>query len=164
MNQADRFGIEQLCQVQQDPAGVQPLVYGWQRSPTLGEARCHVVTRWTFSGGAAIQLFNCLCVWLLAVDFLGWPFFNVSVFFCFALLVCLGLGLCSLAAIIPAICLFVRLMHDVGRSCLLFWINLVPVVGWIIWFVLSILPSEPRTNRYGRVPFFEPFPDAQQNA
>lgn len=164
MNQADRFVNEQLCQVQQDPAGVQPPVYGWQRAPTMGEAWCNFWTRWTFSGRASIQEFYFMSVWFIVADVALCLFMIVSAFLALALLVFLFMGLFYLAAIIPAICLCVRRMHDIGRSGWWFWINLIPVVGCIIWFVLSILPSEPRTNRYGRVPFFEPFPDAQQNA
>ena len=80
MNQADRFVNEQLCQVQQDPAGVQPPVYGWQRAPTMGEAWCNFWTRWTFSGRASIQEFYFMWVWLIAVYMVLWLFMIVSAF------------------------------------------------------------------------------------
>lgn len=66
-------------------------------------------------------------------------------------MICLILAIFGmLATCIPALCLTIRRLHDIGMSgwCLL--INLIPACG-IIFFIFTILPSQG-ANRYGLGP------------
>lgn len=58
----------------------------------------------------------------------------------------------GLALLIPSICVTVRRLHDTGRGGGWCFIVLIPLVGWIWYLVLMLLPGEPRSNRFGEVP------------
>ncbi|GAA2155142.1 DUF805 domain-containing protein [Glycomyces rutgersensis] len=58
----------------------------------------------------------------------------------------------GLAVLIPSIAVQVRRLHDIGRTGWWWFIGLVPIVGWIILIVFSVLDSEPGPNRYGPNP------------
>lgn len=58
----------------------------------------------------------------------------------------------GLALIIPNICVAVRRLHDTGRGGGWWFIIIVPLVGWIWFLVLMLLPGEPQSNRFGEVP------------
>ena len=58
-------------------------------------------------------------------------------------------ALLVLAAIVPSIAVGVRRLHDVGLSGWLYLVSLIPWLGSIALFVLSVLPGQPDTNRYG---------------
>lgn len=58
----------------------------------------------------------------------------------------------GLAMIVPGICVFVRRMHDLGRSGWWFWLFLIPIVGPIVLLVFCCLASQPEENAYGPVP------------
>ncbi len=57
-----------------------------------------------------------------------------------------------LAMIIPMIAVTVRRLHDVGKSGWWIFISLVPVVGGIWLFVLTVMDSTPGDNQYGPNP------------
>ena len=58
----------------------------------------------------------------------------------------------SLVVIIPSIAVFVRRMHDIGKSGWWWFICLIPVIG-VIWFIiLLVTDSEPGENKYGPNP------------
>lgn len=57
-----------------------------------------------------------------------------------------------LAIIIPSMSVFVRRLHDTGRSGWWWLIALIPIVGSIILLVSQVQDSEPRTNIYGPSP------------
>lgn len=61
-------------------------------------------------------------------------------------------GILSLAVIVPAICLWVRRLHDIGKSGWLFLLIFIPLAGPIIILVFALMPSQPSTNKYGPVP------------
>lgn len=61
-------------------------------------------------------------------------------------------GLFLLANIIPNIAVTVRRMHDTTRSGWWLLISLIPLVGPIWFFVLTVLDSKPGTNKYGSNP------------
>ncbi len=42
-------------------------------------------------------------------------------------------------------------MHDIGLGGGWFFINFVPVVGWIIWIIKAVKAGEPSANRFGDV-------------
>ena len=48
--------------------------------------------------------------------------------------------------------LMIRRIQDVGLSRWWFLVCLVPMVGWIVLFVIFCMRSEPRSNRFGVVP------------
>lgn len=61
-------------------------------------------------------------------------------------------GIVNLALILPGLGLSCRRLHDTGRGAGWIFINLVPIVGSIIFVVFCIQPSEPASNRFGPVP------------
>lgn len=58
----------------------------------------------------------------------------------------------SLLVFIPGITAMVRRLHDVGKSGWFFFINLIPIIGWIWFFVLMVTAGENGTNNYGPDP------------
>lgn len=66
------------------------------------------------------------------------------------------------ASFLPLVCwLFLylawtsRRLHDCGNSSWVLLLEFLPFGGLVILF-LCLRPSEPRTNRYGEVPYLEP--------
>ncbi len=57
-----------------------------------------------------------------------------------------------LATVLPAISVSVRRMHDIGKGGGWIFISLVPIVGQIWFFILTVLPSQPQPNRFGPIP------------
>ena len=53
---------------------------------------------------------------------------------------------------LPGLAVSVRRLHDSGRSGWWILINLIPFVGWIVFLVFMLLPSDDEANRYGRSP------------
>ena len=58
----------------------------------------------------------------------------------------------ALAFIVPLLSAVVRRLHDTGRSGWWYFIGLVPLIGGIWLFVLTVMPSEPQPNQYGPDP------------
>lgn len=67
-----------------------------------------------------------------------------------------GLGLLSgiytLAVFIPGIAVSVRRLHDTGRTGWWLLINLVPVLGVIVYIYFMVLDGNPERNEYGPSP------------
>ena len=63
----------------------------------------------------------------------------------------LGL-LYSLAVLLPSLGVFVRRLHDTGRSGAWFLIGLIPLVGAIVLLVFLAQDSAPGGNQYGSNP------------
>lgn len=59
------------------------------------------------------------------------------------------LSLYSLFVLLPGLAVTVRRLHDTGRGGGWIFINLVPFIGGIWFFILMLLPSEPGVNRFG---------------
>lgn len=55
----------------------------------------------------------------------------------------------SVAVLPPSICVSVRRLHDIGRSGWWYLINAVPYIGGIVFFIFTLLPSQPENNEYG---------------
>lgn len=53
---------------------------------------------------------------------------------------------------VPMLAVSWRRMHDTGKSGAYFLINLIPLVGQILWIIWAVKPSEPHANQYGEVP------------
>lgn len=55
----------------------------------------------------------------------------------------------SIALIIPSLAVSWRRMHDIGKGGGWYFINLIPLVGTILWIIWCCRPSEPYPNRFG---------------
>lgn len=56
------------------------------------------------------------------------------------------------ALIVPYVCVTIRRFHDVGLTGWLILIGLVPYVGGLFTFIVSLLPSQPDANVHGAPP------------
>ena len=54
----------------------------------------------------------------------------------------------SLATLLPGLGLSIRRLHDIGKSGWWILINLIPIVGWIIFLVFTLTASAP-ANQWG---------------
>jgi uncharacterized membrane protein YhaH (DUF805 family) len=54
-----------------------------------------------------------------------------------------------LAVLIPGLAVFVRRLHDVGKSGWMILIALIPIIGAIWLLVLMVTDSNPGENQYG---------------
>ena len=50
---------------------------------------------------------------------------------------------------LPSFALGVRRLHDIGYSA---WVIFVPIIGQILSIISAFIPSEDKTNQYGKVP------------
>jgi uncharacterized membrane protein YhaH (DUF805 family) len=58
----------------------------------------------------------------------------------------------ALAVLMPGIAVFVRRMHNIGKSGFWFFIVFVPIIGWIWLIVLLTTEGKSGRNRYGSDP------------
>tara|TARA_B100000586_G_C19934407_1_gene352796 strand:- start:48 stop:503 length:456 start_codon:yes stop_codon:yes gene_type:complete len=58
----------------------------------------------------------------------------------------------GLALFLPALCVIVRRLHDLGKSGLWFWIIFIPLLGIIVFLVFMATEGEQLPNQYGDVP------------
>ena len=67
-----------------------------------------------------------------------------------------GLGILSslypLAVLIPGFAVSVRRLHDTGRNGWWLLVNLVPVIGAIIFLYFMVIDGDSETNEYGPSP------------
>lgn len=61
-------------------------------------------------------------------------------------------GLFGLAVILPSISVAVRRLHDTDRSGWLYWLVLIPIIGWIILIVWYATQGTEGKNSYGDDP------------
>ncbi len=61
----------------------------------------------------------------------------------------------SLAVLIPGIAVFVRRLHDIGKTGWWFLIAFVPLIGAIVLLVFMVMDSEQGENQYGPNPKLE---------
>ena len=61
-------------------------------------------------------------------------------------------GLYSLAVLIPSLAVSVRRLHDTDRSGWWILINIIPLIGWIVYLVFLCGDSKPGENRFGANP------------
>lgn len=89
-----------------------------------------------------------------------WYFFlfNYIVTFVLTMLTNISEGLAFLSTLwmlvtlVPTLAVSWRRMHDIGKSGGWYFINLIPLVGQIIWIVLCVKDSQPGDNTYGPNP------------
>ena len=58
----------------------------------------------------------------------------------------------DLAFLLPGLAVFVRRMHDIGRSGWNWFWCLLPIIGWIILLIYLCTDSQPGENEYGENP------------
>ncbi|WP_304959280.1 DUF805 domain-containing protein [uncultured Muribaculum sp.] len=58
----------------------------------------------------------------------------------------------SVALLVPTLAVSWRRMHDIGKGGGWWFINFIPLVGWILWIVWCCQQSEPMPNRFGPRP------------
>lgn len=127
----------------------------------LSEAVKSVFSKYaTFQGRASrseywyFYLFNILLeIGLLIVGFILGAILGDSAG-AFAGMDCAYVLLCiyGLIILIPNISVFVRRMHDIGRSGWWYWIAFVPIVGAIVLLVFLLTGSDRGDNQYGPEP------------
>lgn len=61
-------------------------------------------------------------------------------------------GVYTLAILVPAIALWVRRLHDIGKSGWWVLIGLIPFIGAIVLIVFAVQDSNPGANEYGENP------------
>ena len=61
-------------------------------------------------------------------------------------------SLVCLAFVLPSLGVTVRRLHDIGKGGGWIFITLVPLIGFIWFLVLMVLPSEQGANRFGNMP------------
>jgi len=61
-------------------------------------------------------------------------------------------GLYALAVLIPTLAVTVRRLHDIDRTGWWIFINLIPLIGFIVLLVFAVTDGTPGSNRYGRNP------------
>lgn len=70
------------------------------------------------------------------------------------------ISIASLALIVPAFCVRVRRLHDVGHSGWFILISLIPYLGSLILLIYLLKPSDEGVNDYGENPNAISQPDA----
>lgn len=58
----------------------------------------------------------------------------------------------ALALLVPSIAVAVRRLHDTNRSGWWIFIGLIPLIGGIWYFILTLLDGTPGPNRFGPDP------------
>lgn len=58
----------------------------------------------------------------------------------------------GLVVLIPSLAVTVRRLHDTGRSGWWIFINLLPIIGFIIFLVFTLQGSQSTANAYGAHP------------
>ena len=54
--------------------------------------------------------------------------------------------------LLPSLSVTVRRLHDAGYSGWFLLLNFIPYIGGLILFILTVMDSEPETNRWGPNP------------
>lgn len=121
----------------------------YQRQVSFGEAVKNALTvnYCNFKGRASrsdywwVYLFFFVASWIITIAF-SWSEtaeYTASVLF-------------SLALLLPSLGLCVRRLHDTGRSGWWILINLIPLIGTLIYLYFVVQPSQPVPNQWGGVP------------
>lgn len=70
----------------------------------------------------------------------------------FGFLLVIAGSVIALGVILPSVCVLIRRLHDVGLSGWLILLGLVPYLGGLVLFVITLLPSQGHKNEHGPVP------------
>ena len=77
------------------------------------------------------------------------PYAEISIF---SLIIACIASLGTLVYVIPLLSLYVRRLHDIGKSGWFLLLGLIPYIGSIILFIFTLLDSQPSDNKYGPNP------------
>ncbi|PID29866.1 MAG: hypothetical protein CSB55_00985 [Candidatus Cloacimonadota bacterium] len=58
----------------------------------------------------------------------------------------------ALAVLIPGLAVTIRRLHDIDKSGLMWFIGLIPLIGGIWLFILTVIPGTQGPNRFGPAP------------
>ncbi len=58
----------------------------------------------------------------------------------------------ALFFLVPSITVSVRRLHDINKSGLWYFITFVPAIGWIVFLILMVIPSDEARNSFGHPP------------
>ena len=122
---------------------------------TFGDAVSECFRKYaTFSGRARRSEYWFFCLFNMGINF-GLGCF-LSVFLGdedgIAIGIMIIIALFRLAVFLPGLSVYVRRLHDIGKSgANIFW-ALLPIVGWIMIFVWLLQDSEEYENEYGPSP------------
>lgn len=67
-------------------------------------------------------------------------------------IVSIAVGFVWIGLFIPSVCVLIRRFHDVGLTGWLILIGGIPYIGWLFSFIVSVLPSQWRSNKHGPIP------------
>ena len=89
-----------------------------------------------------------------------WMFFLFNCIFAFVMMgagMVLEIGpipyfIYLLAVLLPSFAVFVRRLHDIGKSGMWFFVGLIPIIGSILLIVYMVTDSEVGDNQYGPYP------------
>lgn len=85
----------------------------------------------------------------------GAPGLAIEPLFAFILI---GVGVLAIAMVVPHVALFVRRLHDIGKSgwiAVILLFQLIPVIGIVFTvaaWVFALIPGDPDDNLYGPPP------------
>jgi uncharacterized membrane protein YhaH (DUF805 family) len=105
-----------------------------------------------FSGRARRKEYWMFALWnLIVIIVLSIVFTSMGVAIKNSLLT-IVVDLYALAVFLPSLGVFVRRLHDTGRTGWWFFIGFIPLVGAIILLVFTVQDSKPGDNKYGPNP------------
>ncbi|AIY06200.1 hypothetical protein Plano_2235 [Planococcus sp. PAMC 21323] len=58
----------------------------------------------------------------------------------------------TLIILIPSLSVTIRRLHDIGRTGWWVLLSFIPILGWIVLFIFTLLDSEAGSNKYGSNP------------
>lgn len=130
---------------------------GPQRIASFDEAWMGFWTHWTLNGRASRAEYWWMTIFFTLPDTLiliSHDYENPGHFI--NPLIEIAVFLYVFATCIPSICLTVRRLHDANFSGGWWFLRFLPIIGWITLFIMLLYPSDPRSNRYGPVPYTQP--------
>ena len=71
------------------------------------------------------------------------------------------MGLIVLGLAVPMIAVSIRRLHDHDKSGWFYLLSFVPLVGWLIWLFIMLIPGTQGTNSYGDDPRDRSSPDLE---
>jgi uncharacterized membrane protein YhaH (DUF805 family) len=101
-----------------------------------------------FSGRArreefwVFMIFNLFVIYLLSIIL---PYFDSEY-------LSIAAYIFSLLVFTPTVTVFLRRLHDTGKSGWNILLIIVPIIGWVWLLMLLVMIGEPKTNKWGLYP------------
>ena len=124
---------------------------GYQRSVSFGEAISRFFSKYSDFTGRASRSEYWFAVLFYYLVWLGLLFLSIFIGISFNIFFPLNM-LIMLAFVIPMLSVFVRRMHDTGRSGWTFFLGLIPIIGGFLLLIFLCESSEWNNNKYGPIP------------